>query len=192
MTDPGLFTVDPQSEESNIDIVLITHEHGDHIHVESLKRIIENNPNISIVTNSGVGKLLDEAGIKYQVLENKTPQKLFGVELEAHDCKHEEVFEEMGQVQNTAFFIDKRLFYPGDSFYNPGKPIEVLALPVAGPWVRVRDFMKYALAIKPKVCFPVHDGMLNSFGSTYYVPTTVLPKFSIEFKTLENKIEEEF
>lgn len=192
MTDPGLFTVDSQSEELNIDIILITHEHGDHIHVESLKKIVENNSEILVIANEGVGKLLDEAGIKYEILENKIPKELLGVLLEAHDCKHEEVFEEMGQVKNTGYFIDGRLFYPGDSYCNPGKSIEILALPVAGPWVRVRDFMKYALEIKPKICFPMHDGMLNSLASSYYVPTTVLPKFGIAFKTLENKTEEEF
>ena len=192
MTDPGSFTLDLQTKELKIDIILITHEHGDHIHVESLKKIIKNNPEILVITNKGVGKLLDKVGIKYQILKNKVPIKILEVELEAHDCKHEEIFEEMGQVQNTGYFINQRLFYPGDSFYNPDKPVEILALPVAGPWVRVKDFMKYVLDVKPEFCFPVHDGMLNSFNSAYYIPTIVLPKFGISFKILENKMEEEF
>ena len=107
-------------------------------------------------------------------------------------CPCEEIFEEIWQVQNTAFFIDKRLFYPGDAFYNPGKSIEILALPVGGPWTKVIDFMKYALEIKPKACFPVHDGMLNSFGSNHKIPEMVLPKFNIIFKSFEDKNEEEF
>jgi len=192
MTDPGSWTTDEQIKERNIDLILITHEHGDHIHIESLKKILVNNPSVKIITNIGVGKLLDGVGIKYEVLEDKKVTEILGVKIEAHDCKHEEIFEEIWQVQNTAFFIDKRLFYPGDAFYNPGKSIEILALPVGGPWTKVIDFMKYALEIKPKACFPVHDGMLNSFGSNHKIPEMVLPKFNIIFKSFEDKNEEEF
>jgi L-ascorbate metabolism protein UlaG (beta-lactamase superfamily) len=192
MTDPGSYTTKEQTEELNIDLILITHEHGDHFHIESLKKVLEKNPNASIITNAGVGNLLEKDGIKYEILENKIPKEFFGIELEAHDCKHEEIFEEIGQVQNTGFFIDKRLFYPGDAFYNPGKPVEILALPVAGPWTGVKEVMRYVLSIKPKICFPVHDGGLKAFGTCHRVPEMVLPKFNIVFKTLEEKIEEEF
>ena len=192
MTDPGSYTILEQEVEKNIDLVVITHEHPDHLHIESLKEILKNNQTAYIITNSSVGKLLDVEGIKYEVLENQVEKEVLGVEFEAHDCKHEEIFEEFGQVENTGYFIAKRLFYPGDAFHNPGKPIEILALPVAGPWARVRDSIRYALDVKPKVCFPVHDGMLSpNFGTAHRVPGIVLPKFNIEFKTFE-KGEEEF
>ena len=192
MTDPGSWTVEEQKNELNIDIVLITHEHGDHIHIDSFIEIIKNNPNVLIVTNEGVGKLLDGFGIKYEILENKSPKELLGLEFEAHDCKHEEIFQDYGQVFNTAFFVDKILFYPGDSFYNPQKTIEILALPVAGSWNRVKDAIKYALEIKPQKCFPVHDGMLSFFGASHEVLNFALSVFNIDFRSFEDKKEEEF
>jgi len=192
MTDPGSWTVEVQKKEKNIDIVLITHEHGDHIHIESLKEIIKNNPNAIVITNKGVGKLLNEIDIKYEILENKIPRDFFGLEIEAHECKHEEIFENLGQVQNTGYFIGKRLFYPGDAFYNPNKSVEILALPVAGPWANVKSAVNYALEVKPKICFPVHDGNLLSFGIVHRVPGQVLSKFGINFKNFENTKEEEF
>src|SRR3989344_3461192 len=82
MTDPGSYTAEEHTKEKNIDIILITHEHGDHLHVESLKRILQNNPNALIITNSAVGKILDAEGIRYQVLENKIPKEVAGVTLE--------------------------------------------------------------------------------------------------------------
>ena len=146
-----------------------------------------------MVTNRAVGKLLDETGLKYEILEGTQSKDFSGLFLEACDCKHEEIFEEIGQVQNTGYFISKRLFYPGDSLHNPKKDIEILALPVGGPWVKVKDFMKYVLEVKPKICFPVHDGMLkNSFGSAHRVPNLVLPKFNIIFKDFEVSDIEEF
>jgi L-ascorbate metabolism protein UlaG (beta-lactamase superfamily) len=194
MTDPGSFTIEEQGKEKEIDLILITHEHIDHFHIESLKKVLENNPQAVIFTNDGVGLLLGEAGIKYKVLKDKTPEDFLGVEIEAHDCKHEEIFQDFGQVLNTGYFIDKRLFYPGDSFYNPGKTVEILALPIAGPWTNIKDAISYALNVKPKICFPVHDGMINNSGIGFYhkMPGMALSLFNIEFRNFEGGKEEEF
>ena len=96
MTDPGSWTINEQVKELNIDIILITHEHSDHFHLESLKIILINNPNAIVITNKGVGKLLDGVGIRYLVLEDKKSKEFMGIEIEAHDCKHEEIYKEMG------------------------------------------------------------------------------------------------
>jgi L-ascorbate metabolism protein UlaG (beta-lactamase superfamily) len=192
MTDPGSYTAEEQIKEKNVDLVLITHEHPDHFHIESLKKIIANNPNVQIITNDKVGHFLKDAGIEFRVLKNKSPEDILGVEIEAHDCQHEEIFQEFSIVQNMGFFIGKRLFYPGDSFYNPGKKVEILALPVAGPWARIKDAINYAISVKPEICFPVHDGGLKSPGSSHRVPEFALPVFNIVFKNFEEKNEEEF
>ncbi len=192
MTDPGSYTVEEQVQEKNIDIILITHEHGDHIHTDSLKIVLSNNPEAKVVTNTAVGKLLSNVGIKYEILEGTSVKDFSGLKLEAHDCKHEEIFQELGQVQNTGYFIGSRLFYPGDSLCNPGKIVEILALPVAGPWTRVRDFMNYVLDVKPKFCFPVHDGGLKSTDLIYKLANMFLFKSGVIFKTFEESKEQEF
>lgn len=193
LTDPGAFS-SGQNTIIGIDIVLITHEHVDHLHVDSLKEVLKNNPQAQVITNSGVAKKLDEVGIVYSLLEGRSQTDIQGLTLEAFDCKHEEIFEEIGQVQNTGYFIDHTLFYPGDSFCNPGKPVAVLALPVAGPWCKIPDAIRYALAIKPNKVFPVHDGMLQTerIGSFHKIPETVLTKNGIEFVAMNEGDEKEF
>lgn len=193
ITDPGPHTKEEQEKESGIDLILLTHEHGDHVYLESLKEVVKNNPNALIITNDGVGKTLKAEGIEYKVLKDKVAEEIFGVEIEAHDCKHEEVFQDFGQVLNTGFFIDKRLFYPGDSFYNPGKPVDILALPVAGSWATIKDSIKYALAIRPNVCFPVHDITLKNLGNSHRLPEIFLTSMAnIAFRNFEKNNEEEF
>ncbi len=185
LTDPGTFST-AQDSVTDLDLILITHEHADHLHVDSLKRVLANNGGAKVMTNSAVGKILATEGIAHAVLEGSASTEVGGVAIAACDGKHEEIFEEYGQVQNTGFFIADKLFYPGDSFTVPGKPVDILALPVAGPWARMPDVIRYALHVKPRAAFPVHDAMLkpDKLGLAHGVPGKVLPERGIEFIAL--------
>lgn len=182
LTDPGIFST-AQDAVTGVDIVLITHEHADHFYIASLKKVLGNNPSAKVLTNSAVGALLQKEGIPYETLEGSAKKEIQGVEIEAFDAKHEEIFEEIGQVQNTGYMIAGRLFYPGDAFKDPEKPVEILALPVAGPWCKVPDAIRYALKVNPKKIFPVHDGMLQKdrIGAFHAVPAKVLAEKGMEF-----------
>jgi L-ascorbate metabolism protein UlaG (beta-lactamase superfamily) len=193
LTDPGAFTINSHKDVVGIDIILITHEHADHLHVDSLKKIIINNPTAKVITNSSVGKLIAEEGIGYEILEDKDTKEYLNTPIEAHDAKHAEIFEEVGQVQNTGYFIDSKLFYPGDAYCDPGKEVDILALPVAGPWCKIPDAIRYALHLKPNKVFPVHDGMLQTerIGGSHAIPTRVLKENGIEFIPMIDGDEEE-
>ncbi|MEK7630213.1 MAG: MBL fold metallo-hydrolase [Patescibacteria group bacterium] len=192
LTDPGSYTVEEQKSIKNIDVILITHEHTDHLHVESLKVVLQNNPNAKIFTNKGVGVLLEKAQIQYELLLHNQNKNVREILFEGFGEKHAEMYENLMRVDNTGYFISRKLFYPGDAFINPGKEIEVLALPVAGPWMKLSEAVNYAKQLKPKSCFPVHDGILKNIGSTDRIPAQVLPPLGIQFISLEIGKEYEF
>jgi L-ascorbate metabolism protein UlaG (beta-lactamase superfamily) len=193
LTDPGMFSTE-QDHLTGIDLILITHEHEDHLHLESVKVLLQNNPSAHIVCNKGVGKILDSAGISYSLMEDGQTAQFGLVVVEAHGKKHAEIYNDLWAVENTGFLINNRLFYPGDSFYDPGKQIEILALPVAGPWLSIAMAVDYAKLVKPKHAFPVHDGMLRAdrLGSAHLVPEIVLKEHGIKFHPLLEGDESEF
>ncbi len=185
LTDPGFLSTE-QNNLLNLDIILITHEHKDHLHTESLEIVLKNNPKAVVITNSSVGKILTDLKIPYSVLEGGDTAQFCDIDLSACDGKHAEIVGEYGQVQNTGYFIDEKLFYPGDAYTNPKREVTALALPVAGPWCKVSDAIKYALEIKPRVAFPVHDGVLNEAGQaiTHGVVGTKLAESGTHFVAL--------
>jgi L-ascorbate metabolism protein UlaG (beta-lactamase superfamily) len=186
ITDPGAWST-AQNKVTNVDIILITHEHPDHLHLESLEAVLKNNPNSKVVTNAAVGKIISDKSVDFNILENGQSITIRSVLLEAFGDKHEEIYEQFGMVQNTGYFVDNILFYPGDAFTNPGKSVEVLALPVVAPWMNFKTSMKYAIEIKPKIAFPVHDGMLISgrSGPIYTLSPKIIEESNIKFIPLK-------
>lgn len=186
LTDPGAWST-AQNQVKDVDFILITHEHPDHLHIESLQTVLQNNPNAKIITNSAVGKIISEKDIVYFVLEHGHTMNYGEILIEAFGDKHEEIYEQFGLVQNTGYFIDNKFFYPGDAFTNPGKPIEILALPIVAPWTKFKVSMQYALEVKPKIAFPIHDGMLiaDRSGPTYILPPKILEPKNIKFIPLK-------
>ena len=193
LTDPGSFTTS-QNSLRNIDIVLITHEHQDHFHVESLKHIITNNPDVKIVTNKGVAKLLDKEKIKYELVEDNQHIKIKNILIEGFGVKHAKMHSSIPVSGNTGYFVDNKLFYPGDAFTNPKKHVEILALPVAGPWMKMSEALDYALELKPNKCFPVHDGVLAKEirGFAGMMAKNILEQKSINFVQMNDGDTKEF
>ena len=191
MTDPGIFT-NMQDQEKNISIILITHEHADHFHIESVKNVLANNPDAKVITNTAVGKLLEEQGIAHELLEHGGSLTMHDIVFEGHGEHHAVIYKEMGQVQNTGFFIDGTLFYPGDAFVNPEKAVPILALPVAGPWMKISEAIDYALLLKPTQAFPVHDAILKHPAMMQGMLATILKSEGVELVPMAEGDEHEF
>src|SRR3989344_7684313 len=82
LIDPGVWS-HGQNDVKNLDAILITHEHPDHLDSKSIKQIIQNNPAAKIYTNKGVGKVLSENGTAFELLENGQNTKVKNVLVEA-------------------------------------------------------------------------------------------------------------
>lgn len=192
MTDPSNANYGGDSvSERNISVVVITHEHADHLHIDTLKEVLRYNSNAVVIANASVGKLLDEAAIAYVKVEDGQSYDLDGVLIKGFGDTHAQIYEEFGLVQNTGYMIDS-LCYPGDSFNLPNAKVDVLALPVLGPWLKMKDAIDYAKELKPRVVFPVHDAPLKPFATFIYsIPEHFLSKEGITFKRLEIGKEED-
>lgn len=190
LTDPGAWSEGYESVR-DIDLVLITHEHQDHFHLEALQKVLAANPEAKVVTNSAVGALMQKDSLAFELLEHGQAREDKGVKIEGVGTEHAVIHSSLPVVMNTGYFIGGKMFYPGDALTDPERPVDILALPVAGPWLKISEAIDYARALKPRIWLPVHDAILN-VDLGYRIAAMVLDPMGIPGKKLEHGQEEEF
>lgn len=177
LTDPGDYTT-TQTEVRGLTAVLITHEHADHLHVPSLKTVLANNQGVRVITNRAVGEILNREGIVFELVEHGELVTIGNVKVEGFGSDHHLIYRTLPIVQNTGFLIADKFFYPGDALTEPRRPVDVLALPVNAPWLAAAESFDYALKLKPRLAFPVHDGNMVRTATLYRLAGRVLGDFS--------------
>lgn len=184
LTDPGIYSLEQHDKVAHADIILITHEHRDHFHMESLKALIKRAPDAMVITDVGVGAILAKEGIKHHVMEHGNTIDAKGIHIEAYGRDHAPLHSSLPLMSNVGFFIENKLFFPGDAFTDPQKTVDVLALPTVGPWMKISEAIDYALHLKPRIAFPVHDAMGSAFQNDFV--NRFMSQNGIEFIKLEN------
>jgi len=149
--DPGIFTWQEKAVAitslTSLDYLCITHEHPDHFSIDLIKKIITKFPDVLLITNESVKKLLDKEGITTSVFGNEV--------VSFENTPHEKLWDRE-VPQNLTFTFFKKLTHPGDSLAIE-KTADVLALPLTAPWGSVTQAVEAALRLKPKAIIPIHD-----------------------------------
>lgn len=175
LTDLGVWNPEVP-DVSGLHAVLITHEHGDHFELPKLKELLAKNPEAKVITHAAVGKMLEEAGIVFTSIEPGESVDVNGVSIESYGTDHSIIYGDTSPCRNTGYLIAGRLFVPGDALHDvPSKPVEILALPTGGPWMKVSEAIDYAKKLKPATSFPIHDAMYTtdykqSIASRWFAP----------------------
>jgi L-ascorbate metabolism protein UlaG (beta-lactamase superfamily) len=159
--DPGFHTfLDGEIDLESIGEVtriLVSHEHGDHVHPEFIKWIIDRGSDVTVYSNQAVADLLAKSDIDVVV---DSPD---GVSIE--DVLHARVASG-AQPPNRAYTIDGVITHPGDS-REPTTSAPVLALPLLVPWDSATGAVDFARRLSPKQVVPIHDFYLTEGGRSW-------------------------
>lgn len=168
--DPGVFSfmdghVKPE-KFVDLDAVVITHIHPDHLDMEALKVIMGNNPQAIILTNTEIAEALQKSGMVATVLENGT-MKAGVFTVEALPAPHERTILSDVFPAHAAYRVNGRVIHPGDSLafeiMAPWEGTEVLLFVTSAPWMNEMQAYTFAKAMKPAIAVPIHDAFLKEF-----------------------------
>lgn len=159
--DPGSFSTDFKAG-TNIAAVVITHNHPDHAAADQLQQIKNKNPEVQFFSTSEVAAELSQ--FSFTVVRHGDYHRVADFELEFFGDLHQEIHRSIPLIQNTAVLVDRRLYYPGDSYTPCEYPVEVLACPSSAPWLKISDVIDFIELTKPKLVFPTHNALLSDIG----------------------------
>ena len=156
--DPGFFTYDSGEFDlgslGEVQRVLITHEHGDHVKPEFVSWLIDRGTDVQVYSNESVRELLEPHDIQ---VVTAAPA---GADFE--DVAHE--MTPMGSAPpNRSYTIDGVLTHPGDSFQIT-KSAPVLALPLLTLFGSTTQAVTFARRLGPRQVIVVHDLFLSDSG----------------------------
>ncbi len=165
--DPGGFSTD-FSDFTQIDAVIITHEHPDHVNIDTVKEIITSNPELLICTTKAVQESLKDHAIEAQAMMPGERVMLNDVSLQFVGGTHAQIYDDVPAIDNLGVIVDDTLFVPGDSYFVPEQKVDWLALPLNAPWATIQQTVEFVKSVVPKHIFPVHDGLLSEVGHQIY------------------------
>ena len=173
VVDPGAFTTDLPMLE-NVVAVVVTHNHPDHFDPAALEALFASNPDIVVCSPKQVDDEIDAAFTHKAV---KAGERIYiePFSLEFFGEDHAVIHPSLPRTDNVGVMINDTLYYPGDSFIKPERPVEVLALPVGASWLKMSEVIDFAMDVKANVVFPTHDAVLSDIGKN--LPDARIPGF---------------
>jgi L-ascorbate metabolism protein UlaG (beta-lactamase superfamily) len=166
LIDPDFFTFTSGaidlSSIGDITRVLITHEHGDHVHPEFVAWLKDRRDDLVVFSNQAVHAMLSKSDID---VSTEVPE-----ETSVQDVLHERI-PNGATPPNRAWTVGNVFTHPGDS-YGLKACAPVLSLPLIAPWGSTTASVDFAKRLSPRQVIPAHDFYLSEQGRSF-IPNLV-------------------
>ena len=156
--------IDPSAEEAvnvgrfgQLAAVFYTHEHADHFDAALAKNFIGSN--VPVYANASTAKLI---GAQANVVANGQTIKAGGFEIKVMELPHCLMTDGSAGPQNVGYLINGKLFHPGDGKELAGLQVDVLAVPITGPDISLREAFDFAKQVKAKTLIPIHYDFIGT------------------------------
>jgi len=164
--DPGNFSGADELKQAldGVEAVLVTHEHPDHLDVDTVSRLLHERPDLRIWGPAPVAGLFPEHRDRVNTVGVGESFAAGGLAVSTHGGQHALIHPSIPVVPNLAYLVAGSMFHPGDAFTVPAQPVDTLLLAVHAPWSRVGEVLDHLIAVRADTVHAIHDGLLNDRG----------------------------
>jgi L-ascorbate metabolism protein UlaG (beta-lactamase superfamily) len=162
LLDPGAFSDGYQTLEG-LDAILVTHQHFDHLDLDRLPALLEQNPDAELVVDPGTAGVLRERGIEHTMREPGETFTVGGTTIEVAGGDHAVIHPDLPGLTNNAYVLRAEggtVMHPGDAYVPAPAGVDVLLLPTGAPWLKVSEAVDYLRSVAPPLAVPIHEAVL--------------------------------
>lgn len=172
LLDPGGFT-DGFETLRDLDAIVVTHQHPDHLDRERLPELRRGNPQARLIVESMTYDILRQAGVEAEELRSGNSFQLGDLTVDPVGKHHAVIHADIPRIDNTGVVLraagEPALFHPGDALDAEPGPVDVLCVPINAPWCAMKETVEFVRRIAPPVFVPIHDGLLQPRGRALYL-----------------------
>ena len=158
LCDPGQFSWESGVFDINalpqLDLIIVTHEHFDHMYVPFITALRAKFTNAPILTTPNAKQQLETAGVAKISIESHGLEKVFSVH------KHASLDPLGAAPENIAVHVFDTVTVGGDR-HDLEETKAVLALPATAPWGSLMGAASTLQRLKPQFVIPIHDWHWN-------------------------------
>ena len=158
-------------KELAFDLLLLTHDHGDHMDVDAFDGLLATNPGCRILAPTCCGSFLDAKNASYEVIEPGTVSTAGEITIETVDADHGELCAEA--VGLVIRFSGRSIYLIGDTAYTQtvvDKAVairpDILIACINGAYGNLNEEQAATFAAKSraKQVIPTHFGLFVEHG----------------------------
>lgn len=172
LLDPGGFTEGFETLR-DLDAIVVTHQHADHLDWARLPALLEGNPNAWVIAEPMTYEQLVERKFDCVRLVSGSSMKVGQARLHPVGEKHAVIHADIPRIDNVGVVIraadEPSFFHPGDALdADPGQ-VDILGVPINAPWCAMKETVDFVRRISPGRFVPIHDGLLQPRGRALYL-----------------------
>jgi L-ascorbate metabolism protein UlaG (beta-lactamase superfamily) len=162
--DPGTFSSAAAQIIAGADVILVTHEHADHVNEAAISAALADRPDLAVYAPAALRAMFAAHPGQFTAVADGDKLDLGAFTVTVHGSEHAVIHSSIAGCANVGFLLDGAVYHPGDAYHVPPAPVTTLLLPTSGPWTKFAEAIDYVGVVKPQLAVQIHEALLSDVG----------------------------